>query len=81
MHNQGDMLTNVLALLGAQPIMHSSNPNIWVTLWEKDGQACLFLINLFTSPGDVELTLNYQGTAVKIGRMTIDPMTVKVVDL
>jgi len=81
MHNQGTMLTNVLALLGVQPIIHSSNPNIWVTLWEKDGQACLFLINLFTSPGEVELTLNFQGKQVKLERMTVDAMTVKVVDL
>ncbi len=81
MHTQGAMFTKVLALLGAKPIICSSNPNIWTTLWEKDGKACLFLINLFTSPGDVELTLNYQGKQVIIERLTIDPMTVKVVDL
>jgi hypothetical protein len=54
---------------------------MWITLWEKDGQACLFLINLFTSPGEVDLTVNYQGKQVKIEHSTVDAMTVKVVDL
>ena len=80
MYSQGTMYANLLALLGAQPVIHSSNPNVWVTLWEKDGQACLFLMNLFTSPAEVELTLIYHGKQVKIAH-TVEAMTVKVVDL
>jgi beta-galactosidase len=80
MYSQGNMFANLLSLLGLSPVIHSSNPNVWITLWEKGGQACMFLINLFTSPAEVELTLNYQGKQVKIAH-TVEAMTVKVVDL
>jgi hypothetical protein len=70
----------LLSLPGLSPVIHSFTPNMWITLWEKDGQACLFQINLFTSPGEVDSTMNYLGKPVKITQ-TVRPITVKVVDL
>lgn len=85
MREQSDMLVAVLKQLGLHPVLSHDNPNLWVTYWEGNGQSCLFVLNLFTSPMQVEISLHHTPAAVKsglkTGQLTIPPMTVEVIDL
>ncbi len=81
MHEQGVMLQNVLETLGLQPVLRCSNPNVWVTLWHKDGRALLFLLNLFTSPMPVEVSIHHPGLPSVTIRRTVAPITVDLVDI
>ena len=81
MHEHARMLTAVLDRLGLQRIFTTSNPNVWVTMWKTQGKACLFLINLFTSPMQVSVDVHLPGRQLHIGPQSIPPITVKSIDI
>ena len=81
MHEHARMLTAVLEQLGLTRVLTTSNPNVWVTLWKTQNKACLFLINLFTSPMKVSVDVHLPDRQIQTGPHSIPPITVKVIDL
>jgi beta-galactosidase len=83
MREHGSMFTAILGMLGLQPILRCSNPNIWATLWESEqGQVLLFLLNLFSVPMEAEVNINLPGKkTVQAGVHQLGPVSVKVVKL
>jgi beta-galactosidase len=82
MHEQERMLKNLLLQLGCEPAVQCSNPNVWVTVWMAGDKAVVFLISLFSAPMVAEVTVTFpDGRRVDLGRHTLAPVTVKMVDL
>ena len=82
MNEHARMLTSVLGMLGLQPLIHCSNPNIWTTLWVSGDKAILFLLNLFSASWEAEVSITLpNGKSIKTGVHQIGPVTVKGIDL
>jgi len=83
MHEHARMLKSLLSMLGLQPVIHCSNPNIWTTLWiSLEGKALLFLLNLFSAPMEAEISITLPGgKMIQAGLHPIGPVTVKTVDV
>lgn len=82
MREQEQMLKSLLMLLGCQPVVQCSNPNVWVTVWAADDKSMLFLLNLFSAPLEAEVSVKLKGRRVmKTDKLLLDPVTVKVVDI
>ena len=59
----------VLALFtasGGKMLVHCSNPNIWTTLWRSGDRALLFVLNLFTTPMNAEISIHLNPTGKEI---------------
>jgi beta-galactosidase len=82
MREHARMFTALLGMLGLQPIIQCSNPNIWTTLWVSDeGKAALFLLNLFSAPMEAEVSFTLPGKqTVRAGVHQLGPVSVKIVD-
>jgi beta-galactosidase len=83
MREHARMLKSILGMLGLQPIVSSSNPNVWTTLWvSEEGQAVLFLLNLFSAPMEAEVSFTLPGReTIHTGVHQLGPVTVKIVDI
>jgi hypothetical protein len=81
MHEHAHMLTAVLERLGLRRNLTTTNPNVWVTLWQTSEKACLFLINLFTSPMQVSVDIHLPGHQHHTGPHSVPPITVKIIDI
>jgi beta-galactosidase len=83
MHEHARMLNSVLGMLGLQPIVQCSNPNVWTTLWvSAEGKAVLFLLNLFSAPMEAEVSISLNDRKpIQTGTHQIGPVSVKIVDL
>ncbi len=83
MHEHARMLKTVLGMLGLQPVIHCSNPNIWTTLWvSAEGKALLFLINLFSSPMEAEVSITLPDRkTIQTGLHQLGPVMVKSVEI
>ena len=83
MHEHARMLKTVLGMLGLQPVIHCSNPNIWTTLWvSAEGKALLFLINLFSSPMEAEVSVTLPDRkTIQTGLHQLGPVMVKSVEI
>lgn len=75
------MLLSVLGMLDLRPVIQCSNPNIWTTLWISNNKAVLFLLNLFSSAMDAEVSLTIpEGISVQTGHHHVEAVTVKTLD-
>jgi hypothetical protein len=77
------MLKSILGMLGLQPIVNCSNPNVWTTLWvSEEGKAVLFLLNLFSASMEAEVSFTLPGREIiHTGVHQLGPVTVKIVDI
>ncbi len=50
------MLRNALEQLGLRRTLGGGNPNLWAVLRSDGQRTCLFLLNLFTTPGTTRIT-------------------------
>jgi beta-galactosidase len=82
MHEHTRMIKSMLVMLGLQPVIHCSNPNIWTALWVNGNKAVLFLLNLFTSRMDANVSITFMnGQSIHTGVHEIKPVSVKFVDV
>lgn len=80
MRDHERMLVNLLADLGLQQRLHVSNPNVWATRWSGEGHHALFLLNLLTSPQQVEVRCQIDGRERVAGPYRLPGITVKIVE-
>ncbi len=82
MREHEQMLTGLLKQLGLQPIVHASNPNVWVTCWQAENRLTLFLLNLLTSALETSVSVRLpDGRDVDAGSHTLEAVSVKIVDI
>jgi beta-galactosidase len=83
MREQARMLRSLLGILGLQPVLQCSNPNIWATLWtSEEGKAMLFLLNLFTASMETQVSVTLPGKeSLPAGVHLLEPVTVKMVEI
>lgn len=74
------MLTALLTRLGLRQTVRCDNPNLWTTVWVKDHQATLFILNLFTTPFEAEIEVEIAGRKVYEKQHAVPAMHVEVVD-
>ena len=77
---QVKLLEQLLEKGGARPVVLSTNRNVMTTLWEGEGKACLFVMNLYASPQKTEITL-YPGSGEEkaLGEFRLGAMEVKTI--
>ncbi len=77
------LMAHLLGELGLEQAVVCSNPNLWVTLYPGDGQATLFVLNLFTAPMEAHIRFRLEagGPLVDAEHVKVKPMTVKVLDV
>jgi beta-galactosidase len=83
MREQQRMLSKLLGRLGLRPKVTVSNPNIWPSLLTSGKRSLLFLMNLNSSPmdGTVRCRPEWAEDGIDLGRQTLGPMEVRVVEL
>ena len=75
---QVHLLEQLLARGGARPLIDSTNRNVMTTLWEGQGKHCLFVMNLYASPQETDLTLWPGSPREKpLGQFRLAPMEVQ----
>ena len=76
------LLEQLLERGGAKPVIGSANRNVMTTLWEGEGQRCLFVMNLYASPQKTDITL-WPGSdrELALGEFRLAPMEVKTVKI
>ncbi len=80
--SQSEMLEGMLAAMGAQPAVASSNRNVFTTLFTgADGRQTVFALNLHASPQSSRLVIHRDGQPVKTLDLHLDAMQVQVVDV
>ena len=79
---QVGLLEQLLERGGAKPVIGSANRNVMTTLWEGEGQRCLFVMNLYASPQKTDITL-WPGSdrETRLGQFALAPMEVKTVKI
>jgi beta-galactosidase len=75
------MFVALLKAIGLEPFLTCSNPNVWCTLWRHEEHGALFLLNLFTSPMDVEVSFNIGRGSYHLEFPQVPAMTVMVKDI
>ncbi len=77
------LVSTLLARLGAQSKITCTNPAVWTSLRTKGNRSVLFLMNLFSQPADADVTCQpkSRNATVKLGRVHLEPMTVKCIEV
>lgn len=82
MHEHAQAIVALLQRLSVERAVFCSNPNIWTSLRAHEDQALLFLINLFTTPMDAEISCRGpHGDTIDFGRQQVEAMSVKVLEV
>ena len=78
---QAEMLELLVERLGAEPLVESSNRNIFTTYWaDDDGHRCIFAMNLYSAPQKTRLYV-HADTPLDLGEIELSAMEVKILDL
>ena len=82
-HEHEQMLRALLNKLGLRQKVICSNPNIWTSLRSKGTKSILFLMNLLSSPMEVEVSCrpSFKTEYVAAGHHRLEPMSVKRVEI
>lgn len=82
MHEQSRTLFGLLARLGLNQLVSTTNPNIWTAVWSGKEKMLIFLLNLFTSPMCTRLKCRTRQDAwVDLGEHCVPPMTVNTLEV
>jgi len=82
-HEHEQMLRALMNRLAIKQRVNCSNSSVWTSLRTKDSKSILFLMNLFSSPmeADVSCLPAFKNAMVSAGRHRLEAMTVKVVEI
>ncbi|HNT75749.1 MAG TPA: beta-galactosidase [Anaerolineae bacterium] len=81
-HEHTAMLRALLTRLGWEPRVVCSNPNIWTSLRVAGERGLLFILNLYSSPMEAEVSYrDATGALISTGTHRLGAMTVKVVEV
>ena len=81
-HEQARMLMALTDRLGLQRRVMCSNPNVWTSLLHYGGEGVLFLINLFSTPMQAEVSYRAaNGGLVDLGEQFVEAMSVLALDV
>jgi beta-galactosidase len=82
-HEHEQMLRALLKRLRLKQKVNCSNPNVWTSLRTKGSRAILFVMNLLSSPQEVEINCqpSFKNEMTSAGIHKLAPMTVKTVEI
>ena len=79
---QAEMLENMLADLGAQPVAESSNRNLFTSVLESpDGRRMLFIMNLYSGAQHTDITVYRDGQPYRLEHFILKPMEVRWLEI
>jgi hypothetical protein len=83
MHEHERMLRALLDALRVGPKVQCGNPNVWTSLLTSGKKSALFVMNLFSTPMDVEVRCRPAWSAgeVQTGLRKVGAMSVECVEL
>lgn len=83
MRQHQELVRDLLFCLGVRPKVICSNSSIWTSLRTRGNRSAIFLMNLFTSPAETDLTCRprSRGSMVQLGHHHLAPMSVKYIEL
>lgn len=78
---QAVMLESLIARLGGQRCIESSNRNLFTSLWmDEQGRRTAFVMNLYSGAQSTEICV-HAGGEKDLGRLDLAPMEVRTIDL
>ena len=83
MHEHERMLRALLDTMGLRPKVECGNPNVWTSLLTSGKKSTLFLMNLFSTPVDVEARCRpvWSAGELRTGLRKVRAMSVECVEL
>lgn len=78
---QAGMIEYLAGLLGAKPVVESSNRNVWTAYWTDGTHRLLYVMNLYASPQRSDIVLHDGDNTTDFGEIQLGAMEVKTFDL
>jgi len=83
MNEHRQMIRKVMTHCDVAPLIQNSNPNLWSSLRTQGDQSMLFIMNLYSSPMEADVTCRpaWSDTDLDLGHQSLAPMNVLTLPL